>query len=85
MSINLSKALLGGVALAIAASFAVPAGAQTFCAWPTTQGVCLPPPPGGSMISYPAPFGPTLWNSPWESRAYVPGAFPGPDTVHLAK
>lgn len=81
----LQKALLGGVAAAVLASFTVAAGAQTLCAWPTMQGQCLPPPPGGSIISYPAPLGPTLLNSPWQTEAYVPGNFPGPDTVHLAQ
>jgi hypothetical protein len=85
MTKSFPKVLLSGLAVAIVASFSVAASAQTLCAWPTMQGVCLPPPPGGSIISYPAHFGPTLLNSPWQTDAYVPGNFPGPDTVHLAQ
>ncbi|HEY1797270.1 MAG TPA: hypothetical protein VGG57_14255 [Stellaceae bacterium] len=84
MTKTLQKALLSGVAAAIVASFSFAAGAQTLCAWPTMQGQCLPPPPGGSIISYPAHFG-ILLMSPWQTDAYVPGNFPGPDTVHLAQ
>jgi hypothetical protein len=76
MSTPFAKALLGGAALVIAASFAVPARAQTVCAWPTMLGQCLPPPPGGSFIASPT--------GPWETRPYVPGDF-SPDaesTVH---
>jgi hypothetical protein len=82
MTKSIQKALLSGVAAAIVASFTVAAGAQTFCAWPTMQGQCLPPPPGGSIISYPARLG-FIVGSPWQTNAYVPGQFPGPDTVHL--
>lgn len=78
------KVLLSGVAVAIVAAFTVAANAQALCAWPTMQGQCLPPPPGGSIISYPAPLSPLLMG-PWETQAYVPGNFPGPDTVHLAQ
>jgi hypothetical protein len=85
MTKTFQKVLLSGVAAAIVASFAVTASAQALCAWPTMQGQCLPPPPGGSIISYPARLGPTLLNSPWQTDAYVPGNFPGPDTVHLAR
>ena len=87
MTKTLQKVLLGGVAAAIVASFAVTAvtaHAQAMCAWPTMQGQCLPPPPGGSIISYPAHFG-MLVMSPWQTEAYVPGAFPTDDTVHLAQ
>jgi hypothetical protein len=84
MTKTFPKVLLSGLAVAIVASFTVAANAQTLCAWPTTQGQCLPPPPGGSIISYPAHFG-ILAFSPWQTEAYVPGNFPGPDTVHLAQ
>jgi hypothetical protein len=82
MTKNFPKVLLSGLAVAIVASFTVAASAQTMCAWPTMAGVCLPPPPGGSIISYPAPLG-FVVGSPWQTNAYVPGNFPGPDTVHL--
>jgi len=85
MTETLQKALLSVAAAAIVVSFAVAAQAQVRCAWPTMQGQCLPPPPGGSIISYPAPLGPTLFNSPWQTNAYVPGQFPTPDTVHLSE
>lgn len=84
MTKTLQKAVLGGVAAAIMASFAVAAGAQTLCAWPTMQGQCLAPPYGGSIISYPAPLG-FVVTSPWQTEAYVPGAFPTADTVHLSR
>ncbi|HEX3885055.1 MAG TPA: hypothetical protein VHW66_20545 [Stellaceae bacterium] len=84
MTKTFQKALLSGVAAAIVATFAVAASAQTRCAWPTMSGQCLPPPPGGSIISYPAHFG-LLMMSPWQTEAYVPGNFPGPDTVHLSQ
>jgi hypothetical protein len=82
MTKTLPKMLLSGVAVAIVASFAMAASAQAMCAWPTMQGQCLPPPPGGSIIAYPAPLGSPLLGS-LHSQAYVPGNFPGPDTVHL--
>jgi len=85
MTKTFQKALLSGVAAAIVATFTVAASAQTLCAWPTMQGQCLPPPPGGSIISYPAPLNPVFLMSPWQTQAYVPGNFPGPDTVHLAQ
>jgi hypothetical protein len=85
MTKTIQKLLLSGIAAAAVASFAVAASAQTLCAWPTTLGQCLPPPPGGSIISYPAPLGPTLFNSPWETMAYPPGKFPTADTVHLSQ
>jgi hypothetical protein len=69
--------LLSGVAVAIVASFTVAANAQTVCAWPTMQGQCLPPPAGGSIISFPT--------GPWQRQAYVPGNFPTADTIHLAQ
>jgi hypothetical protein len=84
MTKTIQKVLLSGVAAAIVATFSVAAGAQALCAWPTMQGQCLPPPPGGSIISYPAPLG-LVVTSPWQTQAYVPGNFPGPDTVHLAQ
>jgi hypothetical protein len=84
MTKTIRKALLSGVAAAIVATFAVAASAQTLCAWPTMQGQCLPPPPGGSIISYPAHLG-LVGMGPWETQAYVPGNFPGPDTIHLAQ
>lgn len=81
----IQKALVSGVAAAaIVAAFTVAASAQTVCAWPTMAGQCLPPPPGGSIISYPAPLGPVVLG-PWQTQAYVPGAFPTADTVHLAQ
>jgi hypothetical protein len=80
----IQKALLSGFAAAIVATFAVAASAQSMCAWPTSSGQCLPPPPGGSIISYPAPLGVPFF-SPWQTRVYVPGQFPSADTVHLAQ
>lgn len=77
MTITFTKALLSGVAAAIVATFAVAASAQTACAWPTMQGQCLPPPPGGSIISYPT--------DPWQHQPYVPGEFPGADTITLSR
>ena len=85
MTKTLQNALLSGVAAAIVATFTVAASAQTMCAWPTMQGQCLPPPPGGSIISYPAPLNPILFSSPWQTNAYTPGQFPTPDTVHLTQ
>lgn len=82
MTKTLPKVLLSGLAVAIVATFSVAAHAQAMCAWPTMQGQCLPPPPGGSFISYPAPLGVPLMG-PWQMGVYVPGTFPGPDTVHL--
>jgi hypothetical protein len=84
MTKTLRKVLLSGVAVAIVASFAVATNAQAMCAWPTMTGQCLPPPPGGSIIAYPAHFG-VLMMSPLEANAYVPGNFPGPDTVRLSQ
>jgi hypothetical protein len=78
------KALLSGVAAAIVATFTFAASAQAMCAWPTMGGQCLPPPPGGSIISYPVHPGPMPLGG-WEGQAYVPGGFPTPDTVHLAQ
>lgn len=75
MTKTFTKALLSGVAVAIVASFTVAANAQ--CAWPTMTGQCLAPPPGGSIIAYPP--------GPWERQAYVPGNFPGADTIQLSR
>lgn len=80
----LQKVLLSGAAAALVASISVAAHAQAACAWPTMLGQCLPPPPGGSIISYPAPLSPML-SGPWQTEAYVPGAFPTTDTVHLSQ
>jgi hypothetical protein len=77
MTKTFTKALLSGVAVAIVASFAVATNAQAMCAWPTMTGQCLAPPPGGSIIAYPP--------GPWQRQAYVPGNFPGPDTIHLSQ
>ncbi|HEY1797838.1 MAG TPA: hypothetical protein VGG57_17125 [Stellaceae bacterium] len=84
MTKTLQKVLLSGAAAALVASITVAANAQAMCAWPTMVGQCLPPPPGGSIISYPAPLGIPAF-SPWQTEAYVPGAFPTADTVHLAQ
>jgi hypothetical protein len=84
MTKSIQKTLLSGVAVAIVATFAVAANAQVMCAWPTMQGQCLPPPPGGSIISYPARLG-FIIGSPWQTNAYVPGQFPTADTVHLSQ
>jgi hypothetical protein len=83
MTKTFQKALLCGVAAAIVASFTISANAQAVCAWPTMAGQCLPPPPGGSIISYPAPFG--MPGAVWETQAYVPAKFPTADTIHLAQ
>ncbi len=84
MTKTIRKALLRGVAAALVASFTVAASAQTMCAWPTMAGQCLPPPPGGSIISYPAPLG-FIAMSPWQTEAYVPGEFPTADTIHMSQ